>query len=238
MLQIQQVWVAKWKRPPTSAEMQGLVEEKVREEVLYREALLMGLDEGDSIVKRRLAQKVEFLTEDVAALRDPTPGELEAWFASHAGRFAIPGRTTFRHLYFSPDQRAGRAESDARAALAQLMKSRAGGTVTGVGDRFPDHDYYAEKTSEQLAGVFGIGFSKALAGMRPGAWHGPIQSGLGWHLVWIDSASANREPSFAEADQAEVRTAWMDEQRRAAKRQMYQSLRSKYEVVVPPSGPQ
>lgn len=90
--QIEVAWTAKWQRPPTPAEMRGLVDEKVREEVLYREALTMGLEQDDTIVKRRLAQKLEFLTEDIAAIRDPTRAELEAWFPSHAAQFASPDR--------------------------------------------------------------------------------------------------------------------------------------------------
>jgi peptidyl-prolyl cis-trans isomerase C len=233
MRQIEVAWTAKWQRPPTPTELQGLVNEKVREEVLYREALSMGLEQDDSIVKRRLAQKLEFLTEDITAIRDPTPAELEAWFPSHAPQFASPGRVTFRHIYFSPDKRGAHAAEDARAALAQLSHTHEAGDVSGVGDRFSGRDYYADRTPDQLAGEFGSLFPRAFDGLEPGAWRGPIESGLGWHLVWIDAVTPAHTPTFAEADRAEVKSAWIDEQRAASKRTAFDAIRAKYEVVMP-----
>ena len=96
-----------------------MVEDKVREEVLYREALAMGLD-NDTIVKRRMAQKMQFLAEDVAAAHEPSTAELKAWFDKNSNKFALPGRYSFRHLYFSPDKRGKHAQADASAALAKI----------------------------------------------------------------------------------------------------------------------
>jgi hypothetical protein len=231
--QIEVAWTAKWQRPPTAAEMQELLDDKVREEVLYREALSLGLEQGDTIVKRRLAQKLEFLTEDIAAIRDPTPAELEAWFPKHSAQFASPGRVSFRHIYFSPDKRGANAAEDARAALAKLLRTHATSEVSGVADRFSGRDYYADRTPDQLAGEFGSQFPKEIAGLAPGAWRGPIESGLGWHLVWIDAVTPGHTPTFAEADFAEVKTAWIDEQRAESKRKTFAAMRSKYEVVMP-----
>ena len=109
--QLEVGWTAQWRRPPTPEEMRRLVDSKVREEILYREGLALGLDQGDTIIKRRMAQKMEFLAEDVSALRDPEPGELKAWFETNASRFALPGRITFRHLYFAPDRRGAQART-------------------------------------------------------------------------------------------------------------------------------
>src|SRR5215510_4052281 len=111
---------SQWRRPPTPEEFNRLVENKVQEEVLYREALAMGLDRDDTIVKRRMAQKMQFLAEDVAAAHEPTSDELETWFAANREKFALPGRVSFRHLYFSPDGRGPRARDDAEKALAKL----------------------------------------------------------------------------------------------------------------------
>src|SRR4029450_12462709 len=118
-------WLAQGRPAPTPDEMRSLVESKVREELLYREALALGLDQGDTIVKRRLAQKMEFLFEDLAALREPANAELAAWFAERAARFALPARATFRQLYFSPDRRGARAREDATLALEQLASGPA-----------------------------------------------------------------------------------------------------------------
>ena len=111
---------SQWQRPPTPEEFDRLVENKVQEEVLYREALVMGLDKDDTIVKRRMAQKMQFLAEDVAAAREPTTPELKSWYEQHSEKFAQPSRFSFRHLYFSPDRRGARAHDAAVKALARL----------------------------------------------------------------------------------------------------------------------
>jgi hypothetical protein len=114
------VFQAQWQRDPTPEELQRLVEDSVREEVLSREALALGLDKNDTIVKRRMAQKMQFLAEDVAAAREPTTEELATWYEANRDQFAFPPRVSFRHLYFSPDRRGGRARDDAAAALTKL----------------------------------------------------------------------------------------------------------------------
>ena len=232
--QIDLTWMANWQRHPTQAEMHGLVEAKVREEILYREAVAMGLDQDDSIVKRRMAQKLEFLTEDMGAIRTPTTQELETWFPSHAAQFATVGRVTFHQIYFSPDQRGQHAVKDAEHALAYLAgKSVESPEIATLGDRFPDQRYYAEQSPEQVANVFGSGFSQALLKLKPGGWRGPIESGLGWHLVWVDTLLPARVPTFGNADRKEVEDAWIDEQRAESKRKAFEAIRAKYVVVLP-----
>ena len=120
LLQLALVFQSQWRRLPTQAEFGQLVENKVQEEVLYREAVAMGLDKDDTIVKRRMAQKMQFLAEDVAAAYEPTRAELDSWYAKNADKFALPGRINFRHLYFSPDRRGAHARDAAEKALAKL----------------------------------------------------------------------------------------------------------------------
>ena len=112
------VFRSQWRRNPTPDELRLLVEDRVREEVLYREAIALGLDKEDTIVRRRMAQKVQFLIEDAA--RAPTREELETWYQANRDRFALPSRVSFRHLYFSPDRRGARAHDDAATALTKL----------------------------------------------------------------------------------------------------------------------
>ena len=114
------VFRSQWRRDPTPGELRQLVEDRVHEEVLYREALALGLDKDDTIVKRRMAQKMQFLAEDVTAAREPTPEELGTWYETNRDQFAFPPRVSFRHLYFSPDRRGGHARDDAAAALTKL----------------------------------------------------------------------------------------------------------------------
>jgi hypothetical protein len=221
---------SRWQRPPTPDEMVGMVESKVREEVLYREALALGLDKEDTIVKRRMAQKMEFLAEDVSATREPSGEELAAWFAQNARRFALPGRASFRHLYFSPDRRGARAHDDAAQALDQL-----GGQpedAPAVGDPFMFQDTLADRSSEQLAKDFGPGFARAVFELAPGSWQGPIESGYGWHLVFVSAVTPGRVPALEEVE-ADVKTAWRADQQAEAWRRAYEAMRAKYELVLP-----
>jgi parvulin-like peptidyl-prolyl isomerase len=231
--QMAMVWSAQWQRPPTPEEVHSLVEDRVREEILYRESLALGLDQGDTIVKRRLAQKMEFLAEDTSAIRDPDVAELKAWFGKSRERFAEPGRVSFRHVYFSPDRRGERAQDAAATALEKLAGQPADSVATAnAGDRFMFQDYYADREPEQLAGIFGAKFAQALFQLEPGAWHGPVESGLGWHLVFVASVVPGRVPDFEEIV-ADAKAAWITEQRAEAKRKMYAAMRARYEVVLP-----
>ena len=186
--QLEISWTAQWQRPPTPEEMRNLVEDKVRQEILYREGLALGLDRDDTIVKRRLAQKMEFLADDVSALRDPSLDELKKWYAKNGSQFSLPSRITFRHLYFSPDKRGAQARDAAASALAKLA-DKAADTIdlTTLADPFMFQDHYGDRTPDQVANVFGTKFAEELFKLRPGAWNGPVESGLGWHLVWVDS---------------------------------------------------
>jgi hypothetical protein len=235
LAQMDIAWRSKWQRPPTPAEWRDLIDEKVREEVLYREAVAMGLDQDDVIVRRRLGQKLEFLLEDVSSLRDPTTAELKAWFQHNASQFALPGSVTFCHVYFSPD--AGGRQPAARAARAlATLKGRSScssSNADALGDLFPDQDYYADRSPEEVASVFGTEFSKSLFRLRPGRWQGPVQSGLGWHLVLIEALTPGRIPAFDEVDRAQIESAWLDSRRAESKRKAFDAMRAKYEVVLP-----
>ena len=184
-------WLVQGRPPPTVDQMRVLVEQRVTEEILFREALALGLDKDDEIIKRRLAQKMGFLAEDVAALQDPSNTQLRAWFAQNTDRFALPPRASFRHLYFSFD-RPG-AHDRAAAALGKIAgKPTDAPEVATVADPFMFQDYYAERAPEQIAKEFGPDFAKAVFQLKPGAWQGPIQSGYGWHLVFVDAIEPGR----------------------------------------------
>jgi peptidyl-prolyl cis-trans isomerase C len=233
--QIEVAWESNWQRPPTPAEWRDLVEAQVREQVLYREALAMGLDQGDVIVRRRMGQKLDFLLDDAASLRDPNPAELEAWFRANASQFIVRGRATFCHVYFSPDVKGPQAAARITRALAALKgrTSCASSRIAGLGDRFPDQDYYAEWSPDQVANVFGTEFSKSLFKLPPGRWQGPVLSGLGMHLVLLETLEPDRIPRYDEVDHGKVEAAWVDARRAEAKRKAYETIRAKYKVVLP-----
>jgi peptidyl-prolyl cis-trans isomerase C len=232
--QLEISWSAQWQRPPTPDEMRNLVEDKVHQEILYREGLALGLDRGDTIVKRRLAQKMEFLSDDVSALRDPSLDELRKWYAKNRGQFSLPSRITFRHLYFSPDKRGPKAREGAASALAKLPdNSAAASDLTNLGDPFMFQDHYSERTSDQVANVFGTRFAEELFKLTPGKWQGPVESGLGWHLVWVDSITSGRTPEFEEVDLSDIKSQWLAAQRAETKRELFAAMRARYEIVLP-----
>ena len=225
---------SQWRRQPTGEEFQRLVENKVQEEVLYREALAMGLDKDDTIVRRRMAQKMQFLAEDVAAAREPTTAELRAWYEKNRAAFAQPSRVSFRHLYFSPDRRGARARDEATKALGSLAgQPQDAKLAPSLADRFMFQGYYHDRSPEQLGKEFGPQFAQAVVGLPPGAWQGPIESGLGWHLAFVDTVTPGRVPAFEEIE-PDVKTAWFAEQKAMAWDKAYKEMRAKYTVLLPP----
>ena len=226
-------FASQWHRQPTPAEFQAMVEDKVREEVLYREALAMGLDKDDTIVKRRMAQKMQFLAEDVAAAHEPSTAELKAWFDKNSNKFALPSRYSFRHLYFSPDKRGKNAEDDAAKALTRITGQPEDSTLAAsLADQFMFQDYYRDRTPEALAKEFGPQFVVALEKLKPGSWQGPIESGYGWHLVFVDTVIPGRIPAFEEME-PDVKTAWLADQKKQAWLKAYTEMRAKYILLLP-----
>ena len=210
-----------------------MVEDKVREEVLYREALALGLDKDDTIVKRRMAQKMEFLAEDVAAAHEPDPAELKAWYAKNSEKFASPSRFSFRHLYFSPDRRGQHAREDAEKARSRIAgQPEDSKQAVALADPFMFQDFYGDRTPEQLAKEFGPEFAVSLAKLKPGSWQGPIESGYGCHLVFVDSVIPGRVPALEEVE-PDVKTAWLADQKQQEWKKAYEGMRAKYTVLLP-----
>src|SRR5208283_1997597 len=192
---------SQWHRQPTPQEFQAMVEDKIREEVLYREGLAMGLDKDDTIVKRRMAQKMQFLAEDVASAHEPSTAELKAWFDKNSQKFALPSRYSFRHLYFSPDKRGKNAQEDAGQTLAKIAgQAEDSKLAAALADPFMFQDYYGDRTPEAIAKEFGPQFAVALEKLKPGSWQGPVESGYGWHLVYVDTVITGRIPAFEEIE--------------------------------------
>jgi parvulin-like peptidyl-prolyl isomerase len=231
--QLALLFQSQWRRPPTAHELDRLVENRVQEEILYREALALGLDKDDTIVKRRMVQKMQFLAEDVAGARESTTAELKTWYEQNRASFEQPSRVSFRHLYFSPDRRGGRAWNDAAKALTTLAgQSQDSKLVGGLADPFMFQDYYRDRGPEFLGKEFGPQFAQAVAKLSAGSWQGPIQSGFGWHLVYVDTLIPGRMPPFEEVE-PDVKTAWLADQKAQAWRKAYASMRAKYTVLLP-----
>ncbi len=231
--QLTLLFQAQWRREPTEDEFRRMVENKVQGEVLYREGLAMGLDKDDEIVKRRMAQKMQFLSEDVAASHVPTTTELKSWFDQHREKFALPSRLSFRHLYFSPDRRGARAKEEAAEALAKLAGQPEDAKLAqSLADPFMFQDYYRDRAPDFLGKEFGPQFALAVEKLTPGSWQGPVESGFGWHLVFVDTVIPGRIPPLEEIE-GDVKTAWLSEQKATAWDKAYKDMRAKYTVLLP-----
>ncbi|MFU8814498.1 MAG: peptidyl-prolyl cis-trans isomerase [Pseudomonadales bacterium] len=214
-------WQAQMGRPPNENELAALIEQWIREEIYYREARALGLDENDVIVRRRLAQKLAFLGEDLNGNRAADEQTLRAYHADHAERYAEPERFTFTHRYFSSDRRE-RAHADALAALADGSE----------GDPFMLRQRYVERSQREIGELFGREFAAALRDLTLGDWRGPVASAYGWHLIHLEGRQPSRPLGFDEVAQR-VALDHQQEQRQRASETFYQSLRERYEIVIP-----
>jgi peptidyl-prolyl cis-trans isomerase C len=233
LAQLAALFQSQWRRDPTPEEFGRMVEQKVQSEVLYREAMAMGLDKNDEIVKRRMALKMQFLAEDVAAAREPTTDELKSWFEKNSAKFAQPPRLSFRHLYFSPDRRGAHARDDAAKALALLTGQPEDVNLReSSADPSMFQDYYREQAPDYLGKEFGPQFAQAVQKLPSGSWQWPIESGFGWHLVFVDAVIPGRVPDFEEIE-SDVKTAWLAAQKAVAWDKAYKEMRAKYTVLLP-----
>lgn len=221
-----------WRRPPTPAELEGLVADHVREEILYREALALGLDRDDVIVRRRMRQKLELMAEGLGRSREPGDEELAAFAAARPERYAIEPRVTFRHVYVSRDRHGDEADTVAERWLAELG---AGADPAGLGDPLPLPATFTDVSLSEAGRQLGDAFAARLGELPLGVWAGPVRSGLGLHLVRVEARSEARVPAIEEIRDAVVRD-WRAAQAEAASAEMLRALRARYEVVIEAPG--
>ncbi|HEY5622478.1 MAG TPA: peptidylprolyl isomerase [Gammaproteobacteria bacterium] len=211
---------------PTDEQVRATIEPRIKDEILYREAIALGLDEDDSLVRARLTEKMLFLTQDVAEPVAPTDAEVEAFFADDPARFFVPAAISFEQRFFSPSFGGG-AELAARAAIRAL---RAGSEAVVTDDVLFD-DRYDGITQEAIANAFGDAFASALAELAPGSgWQGPLRSDFGFHAVRVIDRADAYQPGLDEI-RAEVTTALVAQRRLEANEAEYRKLRARYDVV-------
>jgi peptidyl-prolyl cis-trans isomerase C len=232
--QLKALWQKQWQRPPTKQELDGLVESHIREQVFYREALAMGLDKDDTIVRRRLMQKMEFLVADVSLPEDPEANALQEYYQNHLDRYREPARLSFSHIYFSVDQRGERAEQEAKAALDSLKKTGADANFPAdIGDRFMLPSNYANRSTDEIARDFGKEFAEQVAASPMRQWQGPVASGYGLHLVYISEVETARVRELEEVKE-QVKNDYLFDLRQDANKKVYEKLRERYEINVAP----
>jgi hypothetical protein len=225
------VWLRRTGRPPRSQEREQQLDHFIREEVLYREAMAMGLDKDDVIVRRRLSQKMEYLFNDLSATAEPTETELNTFLTDNVSKFTVPAKISFRHIYLNPNSRGQGVYEDAEKLLAQLHDPAGVTDVTSRGDRSLLPYDYSEERGKQLAGLFGESFATQLFELPAGSWQGPITSAYGVHLVYVKSHIKSRLPQLTEI-RKRVSGEWQAEKQRKSNEVFYQSLRQRYEIVL------
>lgn len=230
--QLRETWASQWGRPADAAQMRGLVDDFVREEVLYREAIASGFDQHDTIVRRRLAQKVEFLAQGAAAAVEPSDANLKQFFEQHPERYLVPAKVAFSHVYFSDTRQGAIAQAAATDALAGLTSGRTSAeSARTLGDPFMLQSDYPPQTRDEVRSLFGADFAARLFAFQPEKWEGPIRSSYGAHLVRVSQATPGRTPALEEV--RDRLTVDFKEQRvRAVTDAFYQKVRAKYRVDV------
>jgi hypothetical protein len=217
-----------WQRPPTEEEAKGLVEDFVRNEIYYREALAMGLDRDDGVIRRRMRQKMEFILEDITSRTEPTDEELLAYMKNHPDSFLVDPQIAFRHVYVNADKRGKNAEADARQILAKLNE---GSNPDTVGDPILLDAEIKLSPLWDIRKQFGEEFGRNLSGLKSGKWEGPVRSGFGLHLVLVTKRVGGRLPDLKEVREM-VKRDWVFDRQKEVKDAAYAKIRERYVVIV------
>jgi hypothetical protein len=230
--QLRETWMARWGAPPDGAQMQSLIDDFVREEILYREALASGLDREDTIIRRHLAQKVAFMAQSLAAATEPTEAELRQYFEQHRERYLIAPQLAFSHVYFSASRHGPAVEHVARTVLGELESGKlTPAEAAAQGDRFMLQHEYPPQTREQIRDLFGPQFATRLFELRPARWQGPVISSYGSHLVRVTEAIPSRVPEFEEV-RGQVLNDLREDRLRSAGEAYYQKLRQRFPIEI------
>jgi len=219
-----------WLRAPTAEELEGLIRDYIREEVYYREAMAMGLDRDDTIIRRRLQQKLEFLSENVNDLTPPTEEELRAFLQNHPDQFRSPRRFSFHQVYLSLDRHRGSLAADTGELLRQLKSSNSPDTST-LGDPSLLEHQFANVEATDVAKQFGEKFASALNDLPLGEWQGPVESSYGIHLVFVDERTERLSPALEDVRDA-VRRELLNVRRIESNKKFYDGLRKRYTINI------
>jgi PPIC-type PPIASE domain len=223
-------FVRTWRRPPNEQELQSLIEDHIRDEVLYREGRAAGLDRDDVIIRRRVRQKMEFLADEMSA-PEPSDAQLAAYLASSPERFRAEDQITFHQVFLSATRRADTIDSDSKQLADILARADRAVDATVLGDAFLLGAEFRDASPRKVTSIFGEGFAKQVAGAETGRWQGPISSGFGQHFVFISKRVPGNLPPL-DAIRPAVQREWANAQRLEAGQKLYASLRGRYEIAI------
>jgi parvulin-like peptidyl-prolyl isomerase len=225
-------WQKRWNRPPTEQEREGLIKQYLRETILYREAVAMGLDRDDTVIRRRMAQKLEFLSQDLISPQPPGQEELRSYFEANIDKYQQPDLITLTHVFFDPDKRGDETLIDAENIKEKLQALKQPPQDAGAfGDPFMLQSYYPERSEAELSKLFGSGFAGPVFELAPHQWHGPVLSGYGTHLVYVHDRREADPPLFTGVEE-QVRQDWESDQREKLNEQFIASLMNRYDVTI------
>lgn len=221
-----------WQRPPTPEEFQALLQDYIRQEIAYRESRNMGLDQDDIIIRRRLRQKLELLAEDVAMLAPPDEAQLKAYLDQHEAEYRLEPRISLKQIYFSSDRRgAAAAAQDAKDLLQRMSAGPPVEDYGKYGDPIPLPSDIQNMRESELARLFGAVFTDGLKALETGRWSGPVVSGFGFHLVYIESWVPGRTPDLSEVRDL-VQRDWISQRGRETIDGLYDRLAENYSIEV------
>jgi len=219
-----------WQRPPTQEELEGLVEDYVREEAAYREGTALGLDSNDTIIRRRIRQKLDFVADDLASQLEPTDEDLGDYFQKHSDDFRVDSKFTFQHVYFDPGKHSGDLDQVVYDLVAKLRENQSVNTRE-LGDRTLLEYRYESVSEREIASLFGVQFATALTDVVTGMWQGPVESSYGAHAVFVENLSPGSLPEL-DSVRDSVRREWEHARRQELTERYYQGLLNKYDVVI------
>ena len=226
-------WQLQTDREPTPDELDSLLADYLFEELFYREARSLGLDQDDPIIRRRLVQKMTLLAESAAQQVPPSETELMDWYEAHPGLYRTEPRLGFKHIYFSQDRRNNSAEKDAAALLSRLGGLDETAGQPGLGDAFMLPYEFTDVSRSQLGRLFGEDFAAALFTLEAGSWQGPVPSGYGHHLVYLYNVRDAEPIPFTESKTRVMQDRQRDKNKQATK-DLLEELKSRYEISYTP----
>jgi hypothetical protein len=219
-----------WRRPPGKEELQGLIDDYIRDEVFYREGRAAGLDRDDVIIRRRVRQKMEFFAEDLS-VREPSDEQLSAYLQSNPERFKTEDRLTFHQIFLSATRHGNTIDDASKQLTNALARADAAVDTAALGDPFLLGDEFHAASISDVTGIFGGDFAKRISVMEQGHWQGPIASSFGQHFVYIDARISGGLQTLDAVREAVLRE-WSNARRMEAEQKLYSSLREHYEIVV------
>jgi hypothetical protein len=220
---------AVWKRPPSASERQGLINDHIAEEVLYREAQKLGLDQDDVVIRRRMRQKMQFLLQDSLALMPPDEAALRTFYEEEQERYREPDRHSFQQLFLGVRQ--GPEEAARWEALAVRLNGAGPSDLEQLAQPSLLPPRMVSARPAAIDRVFGAGFAKKIEGLESGRWSGPITSSYGWHLVRIDAVVPGGQPSF-EMVRAQVERDFAYQRQQESEAALIERLKQQYEIVI------